>query len=351
MVVDATEAVRDPARLDALHRTGLLDSPAEEAFDRLTRLASKIIGVSVALVSLVDSDRQFFKSASGLSEPWVSQRQTPLSHSFCQHVVASGKPLVIDDARQDPILRHNPAIPDLGVVAYAGVPLTTTDGKSLGSFCVIDPEPRAWTDDDLSVLSDLAAAAMTEIELRARQQELTRANEQLAWLASCDELTGLSNRRAFQERLDQELSRAQRHQRVFSLVMLDVDHFKTVNDTYGHPAGDAVLRSLATVLSAGLRRSDLAARYGGEEFVLLLPETAGAQGQELAERLRRAVEAMRVDQEGKQIQITCSFGVGAYLECGDSSAAVLRSADEALYRAKEAGRNRAILCRPAHLDL
>jgi hypothetical protein len=116
-------AVQAPERLAALHRTELLDSPAQENFDRLTRLTSTVLNVPVALVSLVDSDRQFFKSCLGLAQPWASQRQTPLSHSFCQHVVQSGRPLVVSDAREHPLLRDNPAIRDLGVMAYAGAPL------------------------------------------------------------------------------------------------------------------------------------------------------------------------------------------------------------------------------------
>jgi PAS domain S-box-containing protein len=162
----------DPARRAALARTGLLDSPPESAFDRLTRLATRVLGVPVSLVSLVDADRQFFKSAVGLAEPWASLRQTPLSHSFCQHLVGTGEPLVIPDARQDPRVSENLAIPDLGVAAYCGIPLRTRDGQVLGSFCAIDTAPRQWTPADMEVLADLAAAAMTEVELRARMAEL-----------------------------------------------------------------------------------------------------------------------------------------------------------------------------------
>lgn len=121
-------AVTDPTRLAALHTLTLLDTPAEEAFDRLTRLAARTIQVPVALVSLVDAEREFFKSGVGLAEPWCTARQMPLSHSFCQHVVASNMPLIIEDARRDPLVQDNAAIVDLGVVAYAGMPLVTPEG-------------------------------------------------------------------------------------------------------------------------------------------------------------------------------------------------------------------------------
>jgi signal transduction histidine kinase len=164
-----------PARLSALRATALLDSPQEEAFDRLTRLASHALNVPVALVSLVDEDRQFFKSCIGLPDPWGSQRGTPLSHSFCQHAVASGEPLVIEDARKHPLVRDNLAIRDLDVIAYAGVPLVTSDGAVLGTFCAIDSKPRRWTDDDVEFVREMAASAMTEIELRSAVRQLEDA--------------------------------------------------------------------------------------------------------------------------------------------------------------------------------
>ena len=153
-------------RLDALRRLNILDTPPEESFDRFTRLAGRLLGVPVALISLVDADRQFFKSCVGLPEPWATRRETPLSHSFCQHVVASGAALVVGDAKGHPLVSGNLAIRDLGVAAYLGVPLTTPDGHVLGALCAIDDHPRSWGPEDASVLADLAAAVMTEVNLR-----------------------------------------------------------------------------------------------------------------------------------------------------------------------------------------
>jgi len=157
----------DPTRLAALHDSALLDAPISESFDRLTRLATEALHTPVALVSLVDVDRQFFLSAVGLGEPWATARETPLSHSFCQHVVISGQPLIVTDARRHPLVCDNLAIRDLGVIAYAGVPLLDPTGEVLGSFCTIDTVPRRWTDADIAILRDLAAMAQTEIALRA----------------------------------------------------------------------------------------------------------------------------------------------------------------------------------------
>ena len=161
-----------PARLAELDATALLDSPVDEVFDRFTRLASSILKTPVSLVSLVDRDRQFFKSSIGLPEPWASLRETPLSHSFCQHVVETSEPLVVIDARTHPLLRDNLAVTDLGVVAYLGVPITTSNGHTLGAFCAIDTRPREWTQPEMEILADLTALLIGQIEFRILAQQL-----------------------------------------------------------------------------------------------------------------------------------------------------------------------------------
>jgi two-component system cell cycle sensor histidine kinase/response regulator CckA len=166
-----------PDRLAALRHTALLDTPPEEGFDRLTRMASRLLGTPIALISLVAEDRQFFKSAIGLPEPWASRREAPLSFSFCAQVVSTGEQLVVEDARRHPLLRHSTAIRELGWVAYAGVPLVTRDGQTVGSFSVVDRMPRLWSERDIALLKDLAASAVTEIELR-REMARRRQAEQ-----------------------------------------------------------------------------------------------------------------------------------------------------------------------------
>jgi GAF domain-containing protein len=158
--------VRSVNRLAALQRLGVLDTPAEASFDRLTRMACRLLRAPIGLVSLVDRDRQFFKSCVGLPEPIASERQTPISHSFCKHVVESGKPLIVEDARANPLVQKNPAIELLGISAYAGIPLRTSDGHVIGSFCVIDSRPRVWTYEDVETLQELATCVMHEVEGR-----------------------------------------------------------------------------------------------------------------------------------------------------------------------------------------
>lgn len=162
----APDPVADSARLGALRRTGLLDSQPDEAFDRLAAMAARLLDAPIALVSLVDEDRQFFKSCVGLDEPWSTRRETPLSHSFCRHAVESGEPLLVRDARIHPLVRENLAIRDLAVVAYAGIPLITADGHALGTLCVIDHVAREWTPEQVAELEVVAAAVVAQIEGR-----------------------------------------------------------------------------------------------------------------------------------------------------------------------------------------
>lgn len=172
MAKDVLSTVRDPIRLSTLHDLGLLDTQAEEAFDRLARLAARLLQTPIALVTLVDANRQFFKSCIGLPEPWSRWRETPLAHSFCQHCVATHAPLVINDAREHPLVRDNLAIRDLNVVAYLGVPLAITGGVVVGTFCVIDTVPRQWTPEDITTLQELATSIISEITLRTLKRTL-----------------------------------------------------------------------------------------------------------------------------------------------------------------------------------
>jgi GAF domain-containing protein len=193
MVDETPSVLADSARLRSLQRVCVGAEP-DEAFDRFASLVKRLLEVPIALVSLVDDERQFFPGQVGLGEPWSAKRETPLTHSFCQYVVIEGETKVYPDARIYAQVRDNLAIPELGVIAYAGVPLTDADGRTLGSLCAIDTKPRAWTKPDLVVLEDLAAACSSELRLRiARElaEEARRhtesAHEQLAMLAELTE--------------------------------------------------------------------------------------------------------------------------------------------------------------------
>ena len=170
---------QDASRLAALIDTGLLDTSAEEAFDRITRLASRVLNAPVALFSLVSNDRQFFKSAVGLPEPWATRRETPLTHSFCQHTVDTGQPLVVRDAREHATLKDNLAVRDLNVIAYMGAPIVDKNGFGLGALCVIDGKPRDWSDEDLAILREFAALIVSEVQTRQGAAKQLRTLQEL----------------------------------------------------------------------------------------------------------------------------------------------------------------------------
>ncbi len=209
---------------------------------------------------------------------------------------------------------------------------------------------------DIPVLSRSEVGYLTEVfnamvtrlrqgreKLAAINETLRQKNEELHLISITDSLTGLYNRKHLMETLDKEVSRSRRHQHIFSLLIIDIDHFKEYNDTYGHLAGDEVLRRLAAVFKESIRSCDYAARYGGEEFIFVLPETGAEDGAQAAERIRRRVAEEQVGSDDKPIVVTVSVGVASYPIDGTDPESIIRKADGALYKAKERGRNRIVV--------
>jgi len=183
MTKDNPEKTRlDIERLQVLVDLALVNAPEELIYDRFTQLASKILGAPVSLLSMVAADYQFFKSQVGLPEPWKSQRRTPLSHSFCQHVVATQKPLVIEDAREHDLVKDNLAIRDLGVIGYLGMPMILSDGKPFGSFCAIHSEPHEWEHIEIDIIQELSELVTLEFDMRALVHNRPEKQDQLITL-------------------------------------------------------------------------------------------------------------------------------------------------------------------------
>ena len=239
-------------RVEALQRLGLLDTPPEERFDRLTRLAHRLFGVPTALLSLVDSDRQWFKSRIGLD-----LEEIPRESSFCAHAIEHDGIMIVGDALEHEIFKDNPMVKGEPFIRfYAGRPVKAPDGTALGTLCIIDHEPRGLSDGDQSLLNDLAD--MVEHEFRAIE------------LATMDDLTGLSNRRGFWTIARHTLALCRRVSRPATLLLFDLNDFKQINDTLGHMVGDRVLQDFGRELLSTFRDSDVVARLGGDEFCVLL---------------------------------------------------------------------------------
>jgi diguanylate cyclase (GGDEF)-like protein len=322
-------------RLDFLLSCGILDTPQDERFDRLTRIASRVYGADVAFLSFVDDRYQWMKAITGDGIGSSIERE----RSVCQIMIASGEPLVFGDMQKEPTLDGHPVVPLLPFHFYAGVPLLTPEGAAVGSFCILKRDPQDAARFDVSTLIDLAAVSMDEVELWRLNQDLERA-------AQTDGLTGIANRRAFDQALERAIRRAHRTNEPLSLLLLDLDHFKALNDTAGHGAGDEVLRRFAGILAQAARRpDDVAARYGGEEFALILPATDQAGALEVAQRLKESLTAAQIfHPRGIDGLVTVSIGAVTADSSTELSARVLVSAADArLYEAKRAGRNRAVV--------
>ncbi|PZQ56901.1 MAG: sensor domain-containing diguanylate cyclase, partial [Phenylobacterium zucineum] len=318
----------EAARQRAVERCGVLDTPPEPTFDRITSLVRRLFGVPMAALSFLDNDRSWLKSADGMDGG-----DYPRASSFCTHTIQQPRALIVPDTTADPRFSDNPYVCGAPHIAsYIGFPIRTPDGFNIGALCAMDVAPRQFTDDQIEGLAELAAMVGEHLALRR--------------IAVEDELTGALSRRAFLEALHVERVRHGRYGRGVSLLMFDVDHFKRVNDTHGHAMGDEVLRAVSACCRQMLRPSDRFGRLGGEEFAIVLPETDPQGALAVAERFREAIAALRVGEAG--LQVTASFGVTGPLADEDLSLEIwLAAADSALYAAKHAGRNACRLNRAA----
>ena len=342
------------ARMQAVESLGLLDTPPEADFDEAVRMAAVICKTPISLMTIVDHHRQWFKAKIGLDVD-----ETPRDQAFCAHAIGRTSAFIVPDAQNDPRFLGNPLVTSGPKIRfYAGMPLHTSSGHTIGTLCVIDTVPRELTFEQQGALTVLGRQISIQIELRSRMtllnevleenarisEELRQANRQLEDLANTDSLTRLRNRRAFDEGFDREFAMAAQDSVPLSLLMLDIDHFKTMNDRFGHASGDDILCTVARILTRTCRTIDLVARHGGEEFAVLLPKTSGSAALVLAERVRAAVEGYA----WPEAPVTISVGIAGWDPAMNQKASMFRAADDALYEAKNKGRNRIVLHEGAH---
>jgi diguanylate cyclase (GGDEF)-like protein len=310
--------VNEQARVATLRGLNVLDSAPEERFDRLTRLARRVFDVPIALVSLVDTNRQWFKSCVGLDAS-----ETGRDVSFCGHTILGDQILHVSDAALDERFHDNPLVIGApGIRFYAGCPLRVSDGSKLGTLCLIDTKPRQLDDEERELLRDLAR--MAEQELMAVQ------------MASMDELTLLSNRRGFKALAQHGLDACARLDKPATLLFFDLNDFKQINDLYGHAEGDSALKTFADVLRIAFRESDVVGRLGGDEFVVLLTGSSHIETTAIMARLKDILdERNAMLQRGYDIR----FSVGQIEydpQRHDSVDRLLADADGAMYAHKQA---------------
>mgnify|MGYP002620478979 CR=1 FL=1 len=332
-------------RLQALASYQILDTLPEPAFDDLVEVASIICEAPIAVINFIDRDRQWFKSEKGLGV-----RETPLDISICAHAILQPGLFIVPDTTQDPRFASNPLVtgePHLRF--YAGALLESSDGYPLGTLCVLDSQPRELTERQGFALKALANQVMAHMQLMQAHRdqaelisELQATRHKLAEHAATDPLTGLLNRRAFEKHLNREVALMQRGAPSAALMLIDIDHFKAVNDTLGHQAGDDVLLRFTEQCREVFRVSDVIGRWGGDEFVTMLPSTSVSDARHAAERLHNLLSSTpMLEQEESQtpLHITVSIGICS-LDGGSSMDDCLHRADQLLYQAKSEGRNR-----------
>ncbi len=310
----------EESRIVTLRSLNLLDTDRDERFDRLTRLALHVFDVPIALVSLVDANRQWFKSCQG-----ANLMQTDRDVSFCGHAILGDDAFVIQDTHQDPRFADNPlVIGEPYIRFYAGYPIRYLDGTKLGTLCLLDSKPRHFSYRERLILEDLAK--IVEHEIQAVQ------------LATVDELTEIPNRRGFFASANQALSLCRRQNLPVSLVFLDLNNFKPINDRFGHAEGDRALKSFANMLTQVCRQTDIAARIGGDEFALLLANADRTDVEKILKRFASMVD--RANQEQTlDYKIAYSHGVVHFdPEKHQDLDDLLAEGDQLMYLRKRRGR-------------
>jgi diguanylate cyclase (GGDEF)-like protein len=323
----------EAARLAALRGYGVLDQPRQADLDAAARLAAYVCGTPTAVINLIDAERQWQAAAHG-TEPGEVGR----ADSMCSRTILQTDVLHTSDASRDERFATNPFVvgPLAQIRMYAAAPLVTREGHAIGTVCAYDEQAGELTQDQLGRLLDVADQVMALFEMRRMAAALAR-------LASRDALTGLANRRSLEQAIASAIARAERGLGTPSVVVVDLAGFKGVNDSYGHAAGDAVLRSVASRLVSTARAVDTVGRVGGDEFVVLLEHTGGQGAAAALGRLRRCLED-RFDGDagdGGPGAVGAALGMATYRP-GDSVASLLSRADAEMYaeKARRGGRAR-----------
>ncbi|MBC7519689.1 MAG: sensor domain-containing diguanylate cyclase, partial [Sandarakinorhabdus sp.] len=302
-------------RLAALERYDILDTGNESEFEQIVALVQRVFAMPMAAVTLIDADRQWFKARRGIGVPQTSRRD-----SFCQYTIAADDGLAVEDASADPRFADTPlVVGDPNIRSYLGAPLRTPDGYQIGALCIISDEVRRFSADDRAILRAFSEVVMSHIEMRQ--------------IASEDALTGSLTRRSF-DQVAYETLQAQRNNgdgaRSSAIAIIDIDHFKRINDCHGHACGDAVLKVVTAAVRSVLAPADLLGRLGGEEFGVLIDCSDRGDAAARGEAMRAAVAGAALPGL-PGILVTVSIGVAMCDAAMTTAEAWMAAADAALY--------------------
>jgi diguanylate cyclase (GGDEF)-like protein len=327
----------EQSRLASLRALDVLDSAPEAQFNALARAAAFAANTPISLLSLIDTNRQWFKANIGL--PGLSE--TSREAAFCAHTILQDDVLVVQDARNDPRFVDNPLVvgsPEIRF--YAGAPVRLEDGSCVGSLCVIDRAPRRLSPEQLDILRQLARAAAAALEGRRAVLQLREASGEMHYHATHDALTGLVNRSEFEARLRRVLQKAGEDRSEHALLYIDIDQFKLVNDSCGHAIGDRLLQQVGKLFADAIRTRDTLARLGGDEFAIILEPCSADQAQRVAQQICDAMASFRFVHDDGSFRIGASIGLVPVDVRWTTTAAIMQAADASCYAAKEGGRNR-----------
>jgi diguanylate cyclase (GGDEF)-like protein len=298
-------------RVDTLYDLRILDTEPEERFDRLTRLAKRLLQVPISLISLVDENREWIKSGEGINNSQVAR-----DISFSAHAILGPDILLIPDATLDERFHDNPLVVDEPHIRfYAGCPLKAPNGSKLGTLCLIDCKPREFSEDDKALLRELT---------RMAEQDIVAVQ-----LATMDELTMLSNRRGFEALTKHALELSRRFQKPAALLYFNLDQFKQINDRFGHAEGDLALKTLAQCLKLTFRESDVLGHLGKDEFAVFMTNVSNVELERALERLRDAIDQYNKDAK-RGYDIAFSYGKVAFDASGHADVEDLMAKANAL---------------------
>lgn len=333
-------------RLAALESYSILDTISEREYDDLAFLTAHICGTSISTIAFLDKDRKWHKSKYGIDKDSV-----PREFAICSHTIMGSECLIINDTLEhETFSRIGMVVNPPHVRFYAGVPLISSDGFAIGTLCAIDTEPKQLDAIQCRALKTLAHSVESmlearrsvlllekqQLQLHQHQANIDKLNQALSLQSRTDVLTGLWNRRVQDEVLDRELKRHKRDCQPIGLMMLDIDHFKTVNDQYGHELGDKAIQLVARILAKHTRETDYCIRYGGDEFIVILPNISREFIEATSNRIKSEIESSSVE----ITVFTVSIGVVVVESINIASDNVLHQVDQCLYLAKSNGRNR-----------
>jgi len=330
------------SRLQEISSYHILDTLPEQEYDDIAMLSAQICHTPISTVAIVDETRKWHKAKFGLDKDSV-----PRDFAICSHTILNDEILLVEDTHLDPIFCN------IGMVAnppfvrfYAGVPLINSEGFALGTLCVVDTKPNSLNGFQIRALKALARQTVALLELRKSlkvsqdlQQKIVDKNRQLQALSQTDDLSNLYNRRVLDRELSHELKRSKRYGGEFSLMMLDIDNFKQLNDTKGHSVGDKAIVAIAQLLQLESRDTDFCIRFGGDEFIILMSSTTAKQAMDMASRIKNRVEMQISSLAG----LTVSIGVAHVDSFNITEQDILELADHCLYQAKANGRNAIVL--------